>query len=242
VDSLLTLALNPLDPRSLIEALGPYAVIGILLILFAETGLLIGFFLPGDSMIILAGVAASGALAGSLGVDLPLAPLLIGAPIAAILGAQLGHYIGVKAGPHLFNKPDSRVFRREYVEQAEYYFNKFGPAKAVIMARFVPIVRTFLNPVAGVLEMPARSFAIWNVIGGVLWTVGLLLLGYFTGEQLAPVIDKYMLPGIALIVLISLLPIFREIWVKHRDKKRLAAAQQEAAEEAAEARSEAVAE
>ena len=211
--------MNPLDPASLLAAFGPFALVGVLVILFAETGLLIGFFLPGDSLLILAGVAASGALRHSLGIRLPLVPLLIGAPICAIAGAQVGHLIGAKIGPRLFNRPDSRVFKREHVDQAEYYFNRFGPAKAVVLARFVPIVRTFLNPVAGVLEMPARSFFTWNVIGGLLWTEGIVLAGYYTGDWLAPVIDKYLIPGVALIVCISLLPILGEVW---RNRKKTA--------------------
>ena len=109
--------------------------------------------------------------------------------------------IGTKVGPRLFDKPDSKIFRREYVVKAEYYFDKFGPAKAVVLARFIPIVRTFLNPVAGTLEMPAKTFFVWNVIGGVLWTESMLLIGYFFGDAMAPVIDKYLIPAVALIVL-----------------------------------------
>jgi membrane-associated protein len=203
-----THAVNFLSPESLIETFG---LIGILLIIFAETGLLIGFFLPGDSLLFLAGVAASGAAAEVTGVQLPIGWLLIGAPICAIAGAQVGHLIGAKVGPHLFSRPDSRLFKREYVEKAEHYFEKFGPPKAVILARFIPIVRTFLNPLAGALEMPARTFFVWNVIGGLIWTVGIILTGYLLGDQLAGSIDTYLLPGIAVIVLISVLPIALEM-------------------------------
>ncbi|MCD0485374.1 DedA family protein [Streptacidiphilus sp. ASG 303] len=213
-----TLALNLLDAKSLISSLG---AIGILAIIFAETGLLIGFFFPGDSLLILAGVAASGAAAKVFGegVQMPIAALLLGAPLAAVAGAQLGHLIGAKVGPRMFDKPESKVFRREYVEKAEYYFGKFGPAKAVVMARFIPIVRTFLNPVAGTLEMPARTFFVWNVVGGVLWTESMLLIGYLTGDQLAGVIDKYLIPAMALIVLLSVSPILVEVWRERRKKK-----------------------
>lgn len=153
------------------------------------------------------------------GTKLPIAALLIGAPVAAIAGAQLGHLIGVKVGPKMFDKPESKIFRREYVVKAEEYFNKFGPGKAVVLARFMPIVRTFLNPVAGTLEMPARTFFLWNVIGGVLWTESMLLTGYFFGDALAPVIDKYLIPAVLLIVLLSVSPILIEVLRERRKKK-----------------------
>ncbi|MER5637752.1 VTT domain-containing protein [Kitasatospora sp. NPDC002227] len=212
------IAVNVLDAKSLISSLG---AIGLLAIIFAETGLLIGFFFPGDSLLILAGVAASSAASSVLGegAKLPIAVLLIGAPLCAVAGAQLGHLIGAKVGPRLFDKPESKIFKREYVVKAEEYFEKFGPAKAVVLARFIPIVRTFLNPVAGTLEMPARTFLVWNIVGGVLWTESMLLIGYFTGAWMAPVIDKYLLPAMALIILVSISPILVEI-VRERKKKR----------------------
>jgi membrane-associated protein len=211
-------AVNPLDPTSLIETFG---TIGILAIIFAETGLLIGFFFPGDSLLFLAGVAASGTAAEAAGVQLPLGVLLIGAPICAIAGAQLGHFLGARFGPRMFNKPDSRFFRKEYVDKAEYYFQRFGPPKAVVLARFIPIVRTFLNPVAGVLGMPARTFFVWNVVGAVLWTVGVIMLGYSVGARLEGSIDRYLLPVIALIIFVSVLPIVIEVY-RHRRAGRTA--------------------
>src|SRR5262245_13897478 len=174
------LAINPLNPKDLLKSFGEF---GLYLIMFAETGLMVGFFLPGDSLLFLAGVAASPVAVEIVGVHLSLAGLLIGAPICAIAGAQVGHLLGARYGRRLFERPDSRLFRREYVEKAEHYFDKFGPAKAVILARFIPVVRTFLNPVAGVLEMPARQFLLWNVVGGVLWTDGVLLAGYALARQ-----------------------------------------------------------
>lgn len=189
-----------------------FGLIGILAIIFAETGLLIGFFLPGDSLLVVAGMGASAAVATSVGLDapFPLAVLLIGAPFCAIIGAQVGHYIGAKTGPRLFSRPESRLFKREYVEKAEHYFQTFGPAKAVVLARFIPIVRTFLNPVAGMLGMPAPKFFLWNVVGGILWTESLLLVGYFAGSAI-PNVDRYILPGAAVIILLSVIPIVREI-------------------------------
>jgi membrane-associated protein len=155
--------------------------------------------------------------------------LLIGAPICAIAGAQLGHFLGAKYGRRLFSRPDSRFFKLEYVAKAEYYFTKFGPAKAVVLARFIPIVRTFLNPVAGVLGMPARTFLLWNVVGGVLWTDGIILAGYALAKKIRDVIpdgqvDKYILPAVAVIVFISILPILIEVYRERRNKRRQARA------------------
>ncbi len=228
------LSFNPLNPRDWLHLFGPFALVGVWLIMFAETGLLVGFFMPGDSLLFVAGVAASPVAEAILGdgLTIPLVPLLIGAPICAIAGAQFGHYLGARYGRRMFDRPDSRLFRREHVVKAEYYFNKFGPAKAVVLARFIPIVRTFLNPVAGVLEMPARTFFLWNVVGGILWTDGVLLAGYFLAERITKVmspddIDRYILPVVFVIVLISVMPVFVEILRDRRQRRR--AAQTEAA-------------
>jgi len=182
---------------------------------------MVGFFLPGDSLLFVAGVATSGNIPH---VHLSLPWLLVGTPIFAIAGAQLGHHLGARYGPKLFQRPDSRLFRQEYVEKAEHYFLKFGAPKAVVLARFIPIVRTFLNPVAGVLHMPARRFLVWNVIGGLLWTDGVLILGWALGKQITKLIppekiDNYLLPLVAVIVLISVLPIVLEI-VRNRRASR----------------------
>jgi membrane-associated protein len=207
------LAVNILNPKSLIQSFG---LIGVLAIMFAETGLMVGFFLPGDSLLFLAGVAASPVAADIVGVQLPLPALLIGAPICAIAGAQLGHLLGARYGRRLFARPDSRLFKAAYVERAEHYLTRYGPAKAVVLARFIPVVRTFLNPVAGILHMPARQFLLWNIVGGVIWTDGVLLAGYLPARKLrdtigATSIDKYLLPVVALIVVLSVLPILIEV-------------------------------
>ncbi|MFE3449789.1 DedA family protein [Nonomuraea sp. NPDC059194] len=209
--------LDLVDPQWWLTMLGAFATIGVLAIIFAETGLLVGFFLPGDSLLVAAGIFSSAAAAKGIGIaPLSFPVLVIGTPLCAVAGAQLGHLIGAKVGRKLFDKPDSRLFKREHVDKAEYYFEKFGPAKAVIIARFVPIVRTFMNPVAGVLEMPARRFFLWNVVGGVLWVESMLFIGHFLGNQVDPdKIDKYILPGVFLIVLISVIPIIIEV-VKSR--------------------------
>ncbi|WP_308036658.1 DedA family protein [Actinoplanes sp. DH11] len=214
------LALNPMDPKDLLSAFG---VPGVLAILFAETGLLVGFFFPGDSLLFLAGVAASSVADSIFDTKLSIAALLIGAPICAIIGAQLGHWLGAKYGRRMFDKPESKLFKKEYVEKAEYYFEKFGPAKAVVLARFIPIVRTFLNPVAGTLGMPAKQFFLWNVVGAILWTDGIILIGYLLAQRIYDAIgdqiDHYILPVVALIIVISVLPIFIEILRERKHKK-----------------------
>jgi len=229
------LSLNPLDVKGLLKTFG---LIGVWVILFAETGLLLGFFLPGDSLLFLAGVAASPVARELVGTELSLVGLLIGAPICAVAGAQLGHYLGARYGRRLFARPDSRFFKLEYVAKAEYYFDKFGPAKAVVLARFIPIVRTFLNPVAGVLGMPRRQFLLWNIVGGVLWTDGIIIAGWALAKKIRDVIpdgqvDRYILPAVAVIVFISVLPILIEVYRERRNKRRQSTARAEVEAEAA---------
>ncbi|MGY0231097.1 DedA family protein [Longispora urticae] len=223
------LGFNPLNAKDWLQAMGPFAMIGVWFIMFAETGLLVGFFLPGDSLLFLAGVASSEVAMEIVGTKISLVGLLIGAPICAIVGAQLGHHLGAKYGKRLFENQKSRLFQKlfkpEYIDKAEHYFTKFGPAKAVVLARFIPIVRTVLNPVAGMLGMPAKTFLLWNIIGGILWTDGIILVGHFLAKQILDSIgveniDKYILPVVMLIVLISMLPIFIEIFRNLRERKR----------------------
>jgi membrane-associated protein len=218
-----TVAFNPLDASDLLHTFGLF---GVWAIMFAETGLLVGFLFPGDSLLFLAGIASSpvaDAIFGA-GSKISYPGLLIGAPVCAILGAQLGHWLGARYGTRMFDRPDSRIFKKEYVEKAEHYFEKFGPAKAVVLARFIPIVRTFLNPVAGTLGMPAGKFFLWNAVGGIIWTDGVLIIGHSLAQQIYDAIgdkiDHYILPVVAIIVLISVLPILIEILRERRAKKR----------------------
>jgi membrane-associated protein len=217
------LAFNPLNAKDLLHTFG---LVGVWAIMFAETGLLVGFLFPGDSLLFLAGVAASPVADSNFGpgTQVSFVGLLIGAPICAILGAQLGHWLGARYGRRMFERADSKLFKREYVEKAEYYFEKFGPAKAVVLARFIPIVRTFLNPVAGTLGMPAGKFLLWNAVGGLIWTDGVLIIGHSLAQQIYDAIgdkiDNYVLPVVAVIVLISILPILIEILRERRAKKR----------------------
>jgi membrane-associated protein len=221
----LPLAILGIDVEELIDSLSPYAEIAIWGIIFAETGLLIGFFLPGDSLLFTAGI-----LAGQGKLDIWM--LTLGVFVFAVLGDQVGYTIGQKLGPRLFSKPDSKIFQQEYVERTKTFFGKHGP-KTIIIARFVPIVRTFAPTLAGVGEMPRSTFLKYNVIGAFLWAVGLTLLGYALGDAIGEDIDTYLLPLIALIILVSLIPPFLE-WRKARKVKQAGATATEAVAEAEE--------
>jgi len=211
--------MNPLDAHSIITTLG---LVGILVILFMETGLLIGLVFPGDSLLFLAGIGASTAAANVFdGVQLSLAGLLIGAPLAAIVGSQLGHWIGARYGRKLFNRPDGRFFNHDRVLATEKWLRKYGEGKAIVLARFVPFVRTLINPMCGVVHIPAKRFFLWNVIGAVIWTDGLIIAGYFLGERVSGSVDKYLLPIIGLIIFISLIPLLIEAFREWRTRKHL---------------------
>lgn len=199
------------------ELLNKFGTIGLFLIVFAESGLLIGFFLPGDSLLFTAGLlSAAGKLA-------PLPVLLVGCFLAAFLGDQVGYMFGKKVGPSIFSRPDSRLFKVEYVEKAQTYFDKHG-SKTIILARFVPVVRTFAPIVAGVGKMHYRTFVAFNVIGAFIWAVGVTTLGYLLGDRIGPEkIDKYLLPIIAVIIVLSLIPVAIEYY-RHKRAGAVAAA------------------
>lgn len=179
-----------------------FGTLGLFAIVFAESGLLIGFFLPGDSLLFTAGLLAS---QGKL--NFPL--ILVGCFIAAIAGDQVGYAFGNRVGPALFRRPESRFFKHENVEKAQAYFDKYG-VKTIVIARFVPIVRTFAPILAGVGSMEYRTFVRYNIIGGFLWAVGVTTLGYVLGDTI-PDIDKYLLPVIGLIIFLSLVPVALEL-------------------------------
>ena len=200
-----------MDPKHLLEAFG---TIGLFVIVFAESGILAGFFLPGDSLLFTAGLLASQGV-----LNLPL--ITVGCFVAAVAGDQVGFLIGRRAGPALFRRPDSRFFHKKNVERAQAYFAEHGP-RTVVLARFIPVVRTFTPVVAGVGQMEYRTFVTYNVVGGFLWAVGLTVLGYVLGESI-PDIDRYLLPVIGLIVALSLVPVLREL-LKMRSAARTAGA------------------
>lgn len=171
--------------------------IGIFAIIFAESGLFIGFFLPGDSLLFTAGFLAS---QGFLNIWLLMGLTFIG----AVLGDSVGYWFGKKTGNKIFTKEDSFLFKKDNIRKSEEFFKKHG-AKAIVLARFVPIVRTFTPILAGVGTMHYKKFLSFNIIGGALWTIGVSLLGYFLGN-LIPNIDKYLLPIILLIIVVSVSP------------------------------------
>ncbi|MET7344089.1 DedA family protein [Streptomyces sp. NPDC087866] len=205
-----TLALGPswLDPDYLI---GQFGLAGVLVIVFAESGLLIGFFLPGDSLLF-----TTGLLVTTDKLHTPLWLVCVLVALAAIIGDQVGYLFGRKVGPSLFSRPDSRLFKQENVEKAHEFFEKHGP-KSLILARFVPIVRTFTPIIAGVSRMNYRSFIVFNVIGGVLWGVGVTLLGAALGN--VEFVHKNIEAMLVLIVLISVVPIAIE-FLRARSKAK----------------------
>ncbi|MFD8717988.1 DedA family protein [Streptomyces sp. NPDC059629] len=203
------LAVNVLDARSLLAAFG---VLGAGVVMFAETGLLVGFFLPGDSLLFTAGLLCTGS-AGQA-VHLSLGPLLIAAAFGAVAGAQCGYLLGRKAGGAPFARSRSARLR-EGAQRAEELLERYGFAKAVVLARFVPVVRTVLNPMAGALRVPVRTFTVWQVVGGLVWSLGLTLAGYALGSSI-PNVDRYLLPLVALIVVVSLVPLLAEVFRSRR--------------------------
>jgi membrane-associated protein len=203
------LALNWLNPRDLIDTFG---TAGLLVVVFIESGL-VPAPLPGDSLLFIAGFFCS-TKAGGGDPHLNLAVVVLGSFVAAVLGAQLGYLLGDRYGTRLF-KPDARLFKTEYLERAQAFFDRSGP-RAVILARFIPFVRTIVPMLAGTSRMPQRSFAAANVTGAALWAVGVSLLGFFLGKQIGQDnIDKYLLPIVAVIIVLSLIPPFLE-YRKHR--------------------------
>jgi|SRR5581483_4136255 len=215
------LAASIVDPKHLLETFG---MVGLFGVIFAETGLLVGFFLPGDSVLVLAGLVAAVGAESGLDIHLNLAVALVGVFVAAVAGAQTGYYIGHKAGPALFRRPDSKLFKHEYVDKAQHYFDKYG-AKTIVLARFIPIVRTFANPIAGVARMPLREFTMFNVIGAGLWAVGVTMLGFALGKTI-PSAEDHLLLIEAIIVLLSVIPFGFEV-VRHRRERRAGAAAEE---------------
>lgn len=194
------------------EALAKAGLVAVLAVVFIETGLLIGLFLPGDSMLFTAGLLVA---QGEVGLSIWW--LLLTLPLAAVAGDQTGYQIGRVAGPRIFDRPDSRFFHKEWVDKSYAYFERYG-ARTIVIARFVPVVRTFAPVVAGVSRMDRRVFTTYNVIGGVLWTVGLTLLGYNLGriDVVAANVGTFILG----IVVLSVLPIVVEVLRAARQHRR----------------------
>ena len=187
----------------LIEFIKIVGIIGVLFVIFAETGLMIGFFLPGDSLLFTTGfLVASGILSININV---LAPLIF---LAAVIGNTTGYMFGRRLGPKVFKKPDARIFKQEYVQKAQAFYDKNG-GKTIIMAQFIPIIRTFAPVVAGVSKMDYRRFLVFNIIGATFWAAGVTYAGFFLGkmfEEIGMEIDQVLLPIVALIILLSITP------------------------------------
>jgi len=205
-------ALGPewLDPQTLLTNFGDVAFWVVLGIIFAECGLLIGFFLPGDSLLFITGLFIA---SGFISINIWLACLLL--LIAAVVGNAVGYGIGYKVGPALFKREDSRLFKKVYVEKTHAFFDRYG-GRAIILARFVPIVRTFITAIAGVARMDFRRFMIFSAIGGIIWAVGVTLAGYFLGT--IPIVKDNVETVLLLVVLLSVIPIVWE-FIKHRRQR-----------------------
>jgi membrane-associated protein len=231
------LAAAPWKPEFWFEKAGSAAIWVITLVIFAESGMLVGFFFPGDSMLFFTGFLTSDAarhptapishteqqfadFAGHLP-SLPVILLLLF--VAAVLGDQLGYFIGKKAGHTLFSRPNSKIFRQDHLTKAHAFFEKNG-SKSIVLARFVPIVRTFTPVVAGAAEMPYRTYLTFDLIGGFLWAVGLTSLGHFLGQiEFFRNNIEYAILGV---IAISLSPVIIEL-IRSRKHKREAAAEAE---------------
>jgi membrane-associated protein len=205
-------ALGPswLNPENLLTSLGDIAFWVVLAIIFAECGLLIGFFLPGDSLLFVTGLFIA---QGFISINIWLASVLL--IIAAIAGNLTGYWIGHKAGPALFRRPDSKLFKQEYVDKTHAFFEKYG-ARAIVMARFIPIVRTFITATAGIARMDFRRFFTYSAIGALLWAGLVTIAGYFLGN--IEFVKKNVELILILVVVVSILPIIWE-FIQHRRQK-----------------------
>ncbi len=194
-----------LDPIFIVKTLG---VLGVIAIVFTESGLFFGFFLPGDSLLFTAGLLASQGY-------LNFWPLLLGCTVAAILGDSVGYAFGRKVGPALFAREDSRFFKKTYLERTKKFYEVYGK-KTIILARFIPIVRTFAPILAGVAGMNYRIFLSYNIIGGIGWVVSLTTGGFVLGRAV-PNIDLYIIPIVIFIIIASLVPSILELWRSRRN-------------------------
>jgi membrane-associated protein len=200
-----TLALGPewLQPDTIISWLGPWALVGLLVIVFAECGLLVGFFLPGDSLLFTAGLfVATGAI------DSPLWLVCVLLVLAAVAGNVVGYWIGRAAGPAVFDRPRSRLFKPAHVVRTQVFFDRYGN-RAIVLGRFVPIVRTFITVMAGVGRMEPRRYFTYSVIGGIAWAAGVTVLGFYLGQL--TVVRENIEAMLLLIVFLSVLPIVVEL-------------------------------
>ena len=206
-----------LDANSIVSTLG---LIGVLGIIFMETGLLIGLVFPGGEVVFLAGIAASGSGAALLGDAKLSAPLLFTlAPIAAITGGEVGYWFGKKYGRGFFERGETRFYNKKMVLTIEKWLLKYGPRKALVIGRFIPFVRTLINPVCGVANLDKKLFSTWNAIGAIIWTQVAIGIGYLLGDAIEGSVNKYLYPIIGLIVVVSVLPIAFDTY-RHRKLRK----------------------
>ena len=215
----LTPKMNLLDANSVVSTLG---LIGVLGIIFMETGLLIGLVFPGGEVVFLAGIAASGTGTQILGEAKLSAPLLFTlAPVAAIAGGEVGYWFGKKYGRKFFERPNTRFFNLKMVETTEKWLIRYGPRKALVFGRFIPFARTLINPVCGVVNLERKLFSTWNAIGAIIWTQVAIGIGYLLGDLIEGSVNKYLYPIIAIIVLVSLVPLVNSIYKERKQKRKL---------------------
>ena len=205
-----------LDAHTVVSSLG---LIGVLGIIFMETGLLIGLVFPGGEVVFLAGIAASGTGEALLGDAKLSAPLLFAlAPVAAIIGGEVGYWFGKKFGRKFFDRPNTRFFNQKMVAATEKWLLKYGPRKALVFGRFVPFARTLINPVCGVANLDRKLFSTWNAIGAIIWTQVAMGIGYLLGDVIKGSVNEYLYPAVGIIVLISLLPLIKAIYEERKSK------------------------
>jgi membrane-associated protein len=207
------------DASAVVSTLG---LIGVLGIIFMETGLLIGLVFPGGEVVFLAGMAASSAGADVLGDAKLSAPLLFAtAPIAAIVGGEVGYWFGKKYGRKFFERPDTRFFNQNMVRRVEKLLAQYGPRKALVFGRFIPFARTLLNPTCGVVLLERKLFSTWNAIGAIIWTQVAIGIGYLLGDALGDRANSYLYIAIGVIVLITLIPMVYGLFKEWRTKHHL---------------------
>jgi len=207
------------DAGAVVSTLG---LIGVLAIIFMETGLLIGLVFPGGEVVFLAGMAASSAGADVLGDAKLSTPLLfLTAPIAAIVGGEVGYWFGRKYGRKFFERPDTRFFNQNMVRRVEKLLAQYGPRKALVFGRFIPFARTLLNPTCGVVLLDRKLFSTWNAIGAIIWTQVAIGIGYLLGDALGDKANSYLYLAVGVIVLITLIPMVYGLFKEWRTKHHL---------------------
>jgi len=208
---------NLLDANSVVSTLG---LIGVLGIIFMETGLLIGLVFPGGEVVFLAGIAASGSGAAALGDAKLSTPLLFTlAPIAAIVGGEVGYWFGKKFGRPFFDRPESRFFNQKMVHKVEKYLATYGPRKALVFGRFIPFVRTLINPTCGIANLDRKTFSTWNAIGAIIWTQSTIGIAYFLGDVFEENGSYFIVGIVVLIVVGTSIPLVREIFKEWQSKR-----------------------